>query len=414
MSTVGRYELGDVIGVGSFATVHRAHDPLLEGDVVIKVLAENHSLNPEVRERFIAEGRCLRRVRSPHVVTVHDLGETTRQQPYLVLEHADRGTLGERVAEHRRNGRVLGRGDLLDLCRQLAAALGALHEARLVHRDLSPANVLITSVGSEGGAAGGTPRGSLLAADERLVLADLGLCKDLALNSGLTVTAGTSGFRPPEMEGGPAVVDQRADLWALSALVRWVADGGDFPSALDRVLDQGMAADPQARPEDGAAWLRGVEEALAESAGSGGTPTSAPATAAGALPHGPGTSEPRARGGRPLLLAGAGAVVALGVGGVFGWSVRGDGAPGPNSVDGSVSIRGPETISVGDPVDFTVDREGVESWVWTLPDGRYVVDEDEVTLSPASSGEATLRVQAQDSAGQPLADDHVVSVRAEG
>lgn len=88
----GRYRAEEVIGVGSFATVHRAADDLLDDTVVVKVLAENHSLNPEIRERFIAEGRSLRRVASPHVVTVHDIGETDRQQPYLVLEHADRGT----------------------------------------------------------------------------------------------------------------------------------------------------------------------------------------------------------------------------------------------------------------------------------------------------------------------------------
>lgn len=75
----GRYWLEEVIGVGSFATVHRAVDDRLEDTVVVKILAENHSLNPEVRERFIAEGRALRRVSSPHVVTVHDIGESERQ-----------------------------------------------------------------------------------------------------------------------------------------------------------------------------------------------------------------------------------------------------------------------------------------------------------------------------------------------
>lgn len=121
---LGRYRVGDVIGVGSFATVHRAVDERLDDVVVVKVLAENHSLNPEIRERFIAEGRALRRVASPHVVAVHDIGESDRQQPYLVLEHADRGTLAARVATLRADGWTATPADVLAVARGLAAGAG--------------------------------------------------------------------------------------------------------------------------------------------------------------------------------------------------------------------------------------------------------------------------------------------------
>ena len=57
-----------------------------------------------MRDRFIEEGRRLRRVHSPHLLAVYDLGETERVQPYLVLEWADRGDLWNRVAEARRHG----------------------------------------------------------------------------------------------------------------------------------------------------------------------------------------------------------------------------------------------------------------------------------------------------------------------
>src|SRR5690625_4107230 len=112
MSTAGRYRLEEVIGVGSFATVHRAVDVLLHSRLVIKMLAENHSLNPEIRERFIAEGRSLRKVNDPHVVTVHDIGESERQPPYLVLEYADRGTLADRVEALRARGWVASAEDV--------------------------------------------------------------------------------------------------------------------------------------------------------------------------------------------------------------------------------------------------------------------------------------------------------------
>lgn len=174
-----RYQLGEVIGVGSFATVHRAQDTLLDGTVVLKILAENHSLNPEVRERFISEGRSLRKVAGSHVVTVHDIGETPRQQPYLVLEHADRGTIQERVAELWRQGWRADREDVLAFARPLAAAVDAVHRSQLVHRDLSPGNLLLTSKPSELIADESTGLSTrVLRADERLMISDLGMCKE--------------------------------------------------------------------------------------------------------------------------------------------------------------------------------------------------------------------------------------------
>src|SRR5699024_7732345 len=144
---LGHYRLAEVVGVGSFATAYLAHDQRLDATVVVKVLAENHSLNPELRERIIAEGRSLRRVGGPHVVTVHDIDQTPRQQPYLVLEHADRGTLRDRVTALRDRGWRANAEDVLALARPLAAAVDAVHRARLVHRDLSPGNLLLTSAG---------------------------------------------------------------------------------------------------------------------------------------------------------------------------------------------------------------------------------------------------------------------------
>ncbi|WME23182.1 protein kinase domain-containing protein [Brachybacterium sp. GU-2] len=130
MTALGeRYRLGGVIGAGSFATVHRARDERLDADVAVKVLAENHSLNPEIRERFIAEGRSLRRVGGRHLVSVHDIDQNERQQPYLVLELADRGSLRRRVEELRAGGWRATAADVLAVARPLAAAVAAVHRA---------------------------------------------------------------------------------------------------------------------------------------------------------------------------------------------------------------------------------------------------------------------------------------------
>ncbi|MGH9228026.1 MAG: serine/threonine-protein kinase [Acidimicrobiales bacterium] len=269
---VGRYQVEAVVGVGAFATVYRAVDERLDDTVAVKVLAENHSLDPEIRKRFLTEARVLRRIHSPHIVAVHDLGETDRQQPYLVLEHANRGTLAQRARELRAGPWRPTAWDLWAVAEPLAQALHAVHSADVVHRDLNPGNVLLTTRG----APDRTWTTAAVRQDERLMLADLGLCKDLALNSGHTSAGGTEGFRPPELRRGPAIIDRRADLWSLSAVMVWLVTGnppGDepveptlvaagLPVGLASTLARSLAAAPHARHPDSLSWLADVEAAL--------------------------------------------------------------------------------------------------------------------------------------------------------
>ncbi|MEE6280707.1 serine/threonine-protein kinase [Georgenia sunbinii] len=417
---MGRYRLDGVIGVGSFATVHRAVDERLDDVVVVKVLAENHSLNPEVRERFIAEGRSIRRVTSPHVVTVHDIGESDRQQPYLVLEHADRGTLAGRVAALRARGWTPSRADVLVTARSLAAALEAVHRAGLVHRDLSPGNVLLTSVPATPAdtVLDAGPRADVVAPGERLVVADLGMCKDLALNSGLTVAGGTSGFRPPEQDG-PGVVDTRADLWAMSTLLRWMCGEPSrtgLPGELFTALDRSTAQQPADRHPDVAAWLADVEGALA-------SPEPVPAGVAEPDPtvdHSPSTSPPAdaaaadrsaARPRRRRTVVGALATLLLGV--IVGVVVGLQLAAGPPASAGAaaVAVDGPAEVTVATPATFTAVTSGVESWVWTLPTGEHVLDEPTVTVTARSPGDAVVVLRARAPDGTELETAHHLTVQ---
>ncbi|MGO2537966.1 MAG: serine/threonine protein kinase, partial [Brachybacterium tyrofermentans] len=72
----------------------------------------------------------------------------------------------------------------------------------------------------------------------------------------------TDGFRPPE-QSRPAVVDIRADIWAMSSVLRWLVQDADLPAALHRTLERGLQEDPGARQADATTWLGEVEEALA-------------------------------------------------------------------------------------------------------------------------------------------------------
>ncbi|MBL8930760.1 MAG: protein kinase [Kineosporiaceae bacterium] len=229
---IGRYRLDRLLGTGAFATVWLAHDPALDAPVAIKVLADNWAARADVRQRFADEARLLRRVESEHLVRVYDVGELPDGRPYLVMSHADRGCLADRLTDP---GRALGPADVVRIAEQVAAGLAVLHQHQVVHRDLSAANVLLVST-RDGG--------------ERAVIADLGIAKDLGWASGLTQPAGTARYQPPEQRvyGGP--VGPAADTYALGVLLGELlsAAGVEPGPGLAPLLTAAGADEPAARP----------------------------------------------------------------------------------------------------------------------------------------------------------------------
>ena len=140
---LGRYAVRRRIGSGGFATVWLAYDEQLDSPVAVKVLADNWTEDHHVRTRFVEEGRFLRRVESPHVVTVYDAGELDDGRPYLVMTYADQGTLADRLEIG-----GLEVAEAIEVVRQVGAGLQALHDRGILHRDVKPANVLFRSVGN--------------------------------------------------------------------------------------------------------------------------------------------------------------------------------------------------------------------------------------------------------------------------
>ncbi len=272
---LGPYRLIAPIGSGGFATVYRAVDERLDAEVAIKVLADNHALDLDIRDRFLAEARLLRRVACEAVIPLFDLGETERGQPYLVLDYADRGDLAERVERRRGQGIEPSAADLRAVADTLVAGLGRAHQVGLVHRDIKPTNLLIAaSVGVPRGRPLGTS--PLLAHEERLLISDLGLAKDLAASSGMTVGGGTEGFSAPEQRAPGRTVDTRADVFGASAVLYWMATGSPpaddrravessirsvgLPPTLADAVIHGLAPDPDGRPATIDQWHRAIVE----------------------------------------------------------------------------------------------------------------------------------------------------------
>lgn len=266
MRQIGRYRLDAVHGSGAFATVWRGFDTELETPVAVKVLAENWSHHADVRERFLAEARLLRRIQSDRVVRVHDVGVHESGvgggQPYFVMDFIDGGTLTD-VADG-----TLEVERALVLAAQAARGVEVVHAAGAVHRDVKPSN-LLHAVEPDG--------------RERVLVADLGSAKRLAEASGITVTTGTPSYMAPEQALGRPI-DERSDVYALGVVTYELLTGtapfdvsdpiallhrtaADRPPAttgprgIDDVLSRALALDPAqryARAEDLAAAIEAV------------------------------------------------------------------------------------------------------------------------------------------------------------
>lgn len=250
---IGPYRIERLLGVGSFATVWLGHDPTLDARVAVKVLAENWSHDLRVRERFLDEGRMLWRLDHERLIRVHTVGELDDGRPYLVMDWAEGGSLRDRLTA----GPVPA-AEALVILREAAAGVAVLHENGIVHRDLTPGNVLFRSPIAAAKRDGFGSR--------RVVIADLGLAKAVAAASGLTARAGTPGFMAPEQDHPLATVDSRADVYGLGRL-GVVLFRDPVPPKVAQVLRTATAQRPADRYRDAAVFAAALDHAVARRGG---------------------------------------------------------------------------------------------------------------------------------------------------
>ncbi len=273
----GRYRIDARLGAGGMATVWRARDLRLDRDVAVKVLLPNLAADASLVARFDREARALAALSDPHVVGIHDVVEGgAGGEPFIVMELCPDGSLGDRLA----GGAALASADALPILADAAAGLAAIHAHGLVHRDVTPRNILL---------AGGTAR-----------LGDLGLARvgdvgTTAPGGGLTPTGtavGTLGYLAPELlDGRPA--SRASDVYGLAA-VAYRTLTGSLPRPAGSIAELVAARERQVTPP--ARLVPGISTAAASAIDRGLDPDPArrPDAAAMLAAFAPGGAAPRA------------------------------------------------------------------------------------------------------------------------
>jgi serine/threonine-protein kinase len=224
----GRYRLRERLGHGGMSVVWRADDDVLGREVAVKVLSSALASDPELRRQIRDEARTAARLRHPAVVGVYDYGELTeagRPLSYVVMELVDGRTLADMLT----GGSLPWKVAVL-VGAQVAAALAAAHTAGIVHRDVKPANVMVTSVGVK--------------------LVDFGISAAVGeLDQRKGQVLGTPAYLAPErVAGGP--VRPATDVYALGLLL-YLALSGRMPwdaSTVTQMVRAHVYARPAALP----------------------------------------------------------------------------------------------------------------------------------------------------------------------
>ena len=143
-TTLGRYHILGELGHGAMGTVYRAHDPLIEREVAIKTLHPNlpPEVIAEVRERFLREAKSAGRLNHPNIVTIFDVGEQDGVA-YMAMELLEGRSLQQILTESAR----LPFQTIADLIAQIADALDRAQQLGIVHRDVKPANIVVSASG---------------------------------------------------------------------------------------------------------------------------------------------------------------------------------------------------------------------------------------------------------------------------
>ena len=256
----GRFRIQSLVGVGGMGRVYRARHEVLRRVVAIKVLRKGLLTEPTVLRRFHREARAACRMEHPNVAYIIDFGHSEEGEPYLAMEFVEGPTLSAVMDQ----AGPLPVARMVRIWHQMALAMEAAHACDVIHRDLKPLNVILT-----------THRGE---ADQVKVL-DFGLAKIIGPDATTNLTLESSTFGTPEYASPEQIteapVDVRTDIYSFGVVgfkmlagrppyegktlevmrghvegeiprLQEVSGRADVPPALERIISRCLAK----RPED--------------------------------------------------------------------------------------------------------------------------------------------------------------------
>ena len=274
----GRYEISQLIGRGGMAEVHIGTDTRLNRIVAIKILRQDLARDPVFQARFRREAQSAANLNHPSIVAVYDTGEETItasdgaeiKVPYIVMEYVE----GHTVRELLTDGNPVPLEEAVEIVSGVLDALEYAHHQNLVHRDIKPGNVMITTTG-------------------KIKVMDFGIARALS-DSQATMTqtdavVGTAQYLSPEQARGEQV-DARSDLYSAGCLLFELLTGQppfkgdsavavafqhvsqlpplpssiapDIPESLDRVVMKALAKDREERYPDAAHMRADLQASL--------------------------------------------------------------------------------------------------------------------------------------------------------
>jgi eukaryotic-like serine/threonine-protein kinase len=205
-----KYCVDSVIGRGGMGLVIKAWHLGLDEEVAIKMLRDDVAIADETITRFIREAQAAAKLKSEHIARIIDVGRFGDGKPYLVMEFLEGQDVGQLIAEHGRLQPSLA----IDLVIQACEALAEAHSLGIVHRDIKPTNLFLTS----------RPDGSVL-----LKILDFGISKspsgaELSLTQTWSLL-GSPAYMSPEQMRSARHVDARTDIWSLGAVLYEAIEG---------------------------------------------------------------------------------------------------------------------------------------------------------------------------------------------
>jgi serine/threonine protein kinase len=230
---LGNFEIVELLGRGGMGEVWRARDARLSRDVAIKVLPVGLARDPDRIARFEREARAAATLSHPNICVIHEVGEH-EGQPFIAMEFLQGQTLKHRIA-----GKPLPTAELLEWAVQIADGLAAAHQAGIVHRDIKPPNIFITTWGPAkildfGLAKVAAPSAGAAGAANLTSMPT----EDLLTTPGMAV--GTVPYMSPEQARGEEL-DARTDLFSFGAVLYEMATGRQaFTGATTAIIHEAI------------------------------------------------------------------------------------------------------------------------------------------------------------------------------